>query len=204
MMTSLDLSIPVECGAILLTGTALFPNSSMDLNIFEPRYKQMLNDALEDTWMFAVGNLISPEEEPYSECVSQIGTIALINQSKTLDDGRSLMVITGVYPVRFEEWIEDSPYPKARISLIERIEIEEQHAETIRDFLLDALPPLLDHLPEKVKTPVLENLKEITSVSALIDNVAHNFIADTDFRHELLCEVDDSIRASKLISALSQ
>lgn len=202
-MQPLKLDIPESCGALLLTGTALFPNSSMDLHIFEPRYRAMLQQSLETHWLIAIANLIAPEEEPLSSCVSPIGTLGLINMSKTLPDGRSALVITGLHPVRFENWQEESIFPTASITVLEREGMAETQSQNIRKLLLDVLPAHLTHLPDTVQASVLSNLKEIPEVSALIDNVSHNFISDTDFRHELLSELDDKTRASKLISALS-
>lgn len=202
-MQPLKLDIPESCGALLLTGTALFPNSSMDLHIFEPRYKSMLEQSLESHWMIAIANLIAPEEEPFSSCVSPIGTLGLINTSKTLPDGRSALILTGLHPIRFENWNEESTFPTADITVLEREVMEEKQSQSIRDLLLDTLPAHLTHLPDTVQSSVLSNLKAIPEVSALIDNVSHNFISDTHFRHELLSELDDKKRASKLISALS-
>ncbi len=188
---------------MLLSGTALFPHSSMDLHIFEERYRAMLSDALEDSWMFVIGNLIAEEEEPYAQCVANIGTAVFINASRTLPDGRSAMVVTGVQAVRFDTWVSDAPYPTAKISPVERILIDRDKADSVKSLILDYTETQLDHVSADVKKSVMTSLDEMSSMTALIDNVAHNFIGDTDLRHELMTELDDNIRASKLISAIA-
>lgn len=175
----------------------------MDLHIFEPRYREMLEDALEDAWVFAVGTLISPEEEPYENCVAEIGTLCLVTQSETLEDGRSVLMISGLGLVRFEEWLSGSPYPKARISEIKPQEVEGGDKETIKSLLLDTVPAQIEGFPEDVKGMVMENFKSIPEVSTLIDTIVHNFISDSDFRLEMLKETDQSARAARLISVLS-
>ena len=202
-MDSLSLDIPKECGVMLLTGTSLFPHSSMDLHIIEPRYRAMLADSLEGSWMFVIANLISHEEEPYENCVAPVGTIAVINPSRTLPDGRSVLVITGIGPVSFDRWIPDSPYPKAKVSPVTRERVDVNKADSIKSLILDYTEAQLGHVPLEVKESVLESLGGMSSITALIDNVSHNFIGDSDLRHELMIELDDSVRASKLINAIS-
>lgn len=202
-MKNLILDTPTECGVILLSGTPLFPNSSMDLNIFEARYRKMLSDSLEGSWMFVVGSLYLPEELPLDSCVSDVATLVLVNLSKTLPDGSSALVITGLQPVRINHWIDSVGYPKANITLLEREKVGDKHAADIKELLMDSLPEHLRHLPEGVRSSVLSNIKSIGDVSAMIDNISHNFISDTDSRSKMLSEMNDAKRASLLISILS-
>lgn len=202
-MDSLNLEVPKECGVMLLSGTALFPHSSMDLHIFEERYREMLSDALEGSWIFVIGNLIAEEEEPYAQCVANIGTAVFINASRTLPDGRSALVVTGVQAVRFDEWVSDAVYPTAKVSPVERILIDGAKVDSVKSLILDYTETQLNHVPADVKQSVMTNLGEMSSMTALIDNVSHNFIGDSDLRHELMTELDDNTRASKLISAIA-
>jgi len=202
-MESIELDLPSECGVMLLGGTALFPHSSMDLHIFENRYRAMLRQCIEGSFMFAMGTLYEPEDQPYESCVSPIGTIGLIKVSRSLKDGCSNIILTGIKPVRFEQWIDESPYPKAIISEVERDEIDPYEAKTIRSLIIDSVPDHLTHLPSEIHDSVMEEFRSIENLTALIDSISHNFIADSDLRYELLAETNDSNRASKLLSALS-
>jgi len=175
----------------------------MDLNIFEPRYRQMLSESLEGTWMFAIANLIAPEDKPYEECVAPIGTIVMINSSRTLPDGRSALVVTGIHPVKFERWDEESLYPKAKISKVVREKIDSDQKSVIKTLILDYTEDQLSHIPLDVKESVMHSLREMSTMTALIDNVSHNFVGDSDLRHELMTELNDKVRASKLIEAIS-
>jgi len=203
-MDSLNLELPDQCGVMLLTGTALFPHSSMDLHIFEPRYRAMLEDALQGSWMFAIGNLLSAEGADYNSCVAPIGTVAFVNASRTLSDGRSALVITGTQAVKFGTWVADSDYPKASISPVERTSVDAYQEGSVRSLILDYAGTQLEQVPAEVKKSVMENLNDMSSLTALIDNVAHNFVSDSDLRHELMSELDDEIRASRLIEAISK
>lgn len=202
-MNPSNLETPEQCGVMLLTGTALFPNSSMDLHIFEPRYREMLADALEGEWMFAMGNLVRAEEQDYSKCVAPLGTLVFVNASRTLSDGRSALVVTGTQAIRFDSWVAGSAYPMAQISPVTRMEIDSSQAGSVKSLLIDYAGTQLETVPAEVKKAVIEGLNEMSSLTALIDNVAHNFVGDSDLRHELMSELDDHARASRLIEAIS-
>ncbi|MDB4284527.1 hypothetical protein N9888_02685, partial [Akkermansiaceae bacterium] len=56
-----SLTIPEKCGVILLPDTILFPHGAMPLHIFEDRYRQMVEEALEGDCMFCIGNLLGSD-----------------------------------------------------------------------------------------------------------------------------------------------
>ena len=201
--TDIDIEIPKKAGVLLLSGTMIFPHSLMDLLIFEPRYRKMLSDVLEGDWMFCIGDLTSEEEPALENCTSEVGTLVLVNASRTLDNGRSSLVVSGLHPVRFDSWDTTLEYPCAEISQIQRIPLSSQDGESVKALIVDILPNSMDALTDSLKEVIISNLSEMKCYSALIDCVAQNFVSDSDLRRELLCEIDDKVRASKLIASLS-
>ncbi|MDB9741246.1 LON peptidase substrate-binding domain-containing protein [Akkermansiaceae bacterium] len=195
--------LPEECGVMLLTGTALFPHGSMELNIFEKRYREMLAQALEGNWMFAIANLIAPEEDPFQSSVEKIGTLGQISSARTLPDGRSMLVLNGVQAVRFEEWDETSLYPKAKITAVERVPVADTQVSSVKSLILDSAKEHLTHLPKDVQKQIIAELEGQSTITALIDNVSHNFIISPELRQTLMTELNDSKRASQLIAAIS-
>ena len=53
-MTHENIEIPNTLPAMTLRGVVLFPSAMMPLRIFEPRYREMLNDVLSQDRMFAI------------------------------------------------------------------------------------------------------------------------------------------------------
>lgn len=201
-MKDLNLNIPSECGVMLLSEVSLFPNCSMMLNIFEPRYRTMLQDSLADSWMFATGDM--NEAALSSNAGLDFGVISVIRFCKHLPDGRSSVVLKGLQPVRFSSWDKSSPYPKAQISPLVRQEVEtNKEQKAIRSLVTDSLPTHLEHLSKEIRNTILSDLSSTPSLSALIDQVSHNFISDTELRLSLLSETDDRKRAHTLITALA-
>ena len=98
-----------------LQGCILLPRSSLPLNIFEPRYLQMVNDALSgDRVIGIVQPGVSADEgespEGKSFALRHTGGAGRITAFNETDDGRILITLTGV--ARFDiEREQSSPLP---------------------------------------------------------------------------------------------
>lgn len=92
--------LPAEFAVFPLPGALLLPRGKLPLNVFEPRYLAMVNDALAEARMFG---MIQPE--PGRERVAtgpaiyRIGCLGRLTSFAETDDGRLLITLTGV--VRF-------------------------------------------------------------------------------------------------------
>ena len=81
-----------------LTGVLLLPRGRLPLNIFEPRYLNMVTDALASNRMFGMvqpstANAESQEGEP---AVYQTGCAGRITHFEETDDGRFILSLKGV------------------------------------------------------------------------------------------------------------
>jgi len=193
-----------HCGVLLLPSAYLFPHNSAPLHIFEPRYRQMLNDALESDWVFAIGTLSGDETENFSECTHPIGTLGKIHNSKELDDGRSHLLLEGIELIHFDEWLPTSnelPYPAARISPVNRTVLPDSDAQSVNSLLIDSISCCLGNLPETAQSEIIGELSDL-SPTHLIDTVAQHFIPCDDARLELLSEPCAKNRASYLLKYL--
>ena len=102
-----------EIGAILLPGIPLLPNNAVPLHIFDPRYRRMLEDAMDGDRHFAIGQLIDEETEDLHESVAEIGVLVKVIVRQQLPNNRSILIIRGEHPIRFTEWTSALPYPIA-------------------------------------------------------------------------------------------
>ncbi len=127
---------------MLLPDCTLFPHGGLPLFIFEPRYRQMLNDALEGDCFFAVARLLGDETENPGESVAPVGTIGLVRASREQEDGTSQLLIHGVMRVRFTEWHHDRDYPYASIEPVISVFTPEKQSvaamKTLRGAVEDA------------------------------------------------------------------
>jgi uncharacterized protein len=94
-------------------GTVLFPHMVLPLHIFEPRYRALMQDVLEDGREFGVVLITRGHEVGGGDVRSEIGSVARIVQAEELEDGRWLAISVGTRRVRIREWLDEAPYPRA-------------------------------------------------------------------------------------------
>jgi len=102
-----------------LAGALLLPRGQMPLNIFEPRYLAMVDDAMADRHRL-IGMIQpetahpGPEDKPN---LYKIGCVGRITQLAESGDGRYLLELTGVSRFRIEEEQKVlTPYRQCRVS----------------------------------------------------------------------------------------
>jgi len=88
-------ALPEELPIFPLTGAVLLPHARLPLNIFEPRYLAMLEDALGKGRMIGMiqPSSVETQTKPPLYSVGCAGRITSFNET---DDGRMLIVLTGV------------------------------------------------------------------------------------------------------------
>ncbi len=110
-MTRLPDAIPL----FPLGGAILLPGEILPLNVFEPRYLNMTDDAMATDKLIGI---IQTREggSPGSPAIEAIGGAGVITEHSETDDGRYLIVLQGIsrFEVR-EELDEKTPYRTARI-----------------------------------------------------------------------------------------
>ncbi len=111
------MELPETAGFMILSGATLFPRQLLPLHIFEPRYRQMLADALEGDRMFGVAMKLDDGisgEEPHS-----VAGLGLIKVAVEQSDGTSNVILEGMKRVRLLERIDGPEYPCFNIDPVE-------------------------------------------------------------------------------------
>jgi len=97
----------------------LFPGVPLPLHIFEPRYRQMLDDIRITNNLFGLSYLEDTTENE-NPPAGHIGCVAEVTETQTLADGRSNILTVGVIRYRIEGYVErDDQYLVARVSFFE-------------------------------------------------------------------------------------
>ncbi|HSL80368.1 MAG TPA: LON peptidase substrate-binding domain-containing protein [Pseudolabrys sp.] len=114
---------PIEMPGVIpvfpLPGALLLPRGQMPLNIFEPRYLAMVDDALRDGHRLI--GMIQPDVAHASSTdkpsLYKIGCVGRITQLAESGDGRYLIELTGVARFRIEEELKvATPYRQCRVT----------------------------------------------------------------------------------------
>lgn len=82
--------LPSEFAVFPLSGALLLPRGKLPLNIFEPRYLAMVQDALAEGRMFG---MIQPDPQ---EGLYRVGCLGRLSSFSETDDGRLLITLTGL------------------------------------------------------------------------------------------------------------
>jgi Lon protease-like protein len=181
-----SIHLPERCGVMLLPNCTLFPHGGLPLYVFEPRYRKMLDNALEGDCFFAVARLLGEEEGEPADFVAPVGTIGLVRASREQDDGTSQLLIHGVMRVRFTEWHDSHDYPFANIEPVISIFTPEKQAaaamKTLRGAVEDAVRPL----PAEVQNGIFALLDRADEPALMTDIICQQFIHEADLRQKLL------------------
>src|SRR5260221_12040226 len=95
-----------------LPSATLFPQAPLRLYIFEPRYRQMLNDALNSNRMFAVAMQKPGRTRETPVAVAGPG---LIRAAVEHDDGASHLILQGLARLRVGTTVRYKPYRVQRV-----------------------------------------------------------------------------------------
>ncbi len=100
--------LPRELAIFPLKGMLLLPQGKLPLNVFEPRYLNMVRDALGDTRMIGMmqlsaGDLGETESAGDDAPIFDVGCAGRIISFQETDDGRFLVTLKGVCRFRIEQ-----------------------------------------------------------------------------------------------------
>ncbi len=146
------------CRLFPLPGVVLFPHSVLPLHIFEPRYRQMTEDALATDRLIAIVQVRPPAEweSPSLPALEEYGCLGRIFKHERLPDGRFNFLLVGRKRVQLTREIGSGKlYRTSEARLIEDVspsEPDESHRSELialfRRIHRDSLDPELDELFE--------------------------------------------------------
>ena len=103
--------LPKTIAVFPLSGALLLPRGALPLNVFEPRYLAMVDDALASHRLIGMIQPIEPEEHTLKPALSQVGCVGRITSFKESEDHRYQITLTGLCRFRVAEELQaDTPY----------------------------------------------------------------------------------------------
>jgi Lon protease-like protein len=212
------MKLPREVPVMTLPNATLFPQALLPLYIFEPRYRQMLADALHSTRMFSVAM-----QKPGStrETPSSVAGLGLIRVSVGHRDGTSHLILQGLARVELEEAVRYRPYRIQRVRPLQTppcdnvtvdalvAKMRELLAERIELGLPFPFPVMAPDKAEKGAPPppvaakeVLQYLDSITDPEQAADLVSCAVLPGAADRQAILEAVNVEARLRRLIHFL--
>ena len=197
-----SVDLPDEVPVMPLPGAVLFPHALLPLYIFEPRYREMLEHALQRDRMFSV-TLIKPScpEWHAPEDFFQFATVGLIRACVGRGDGTSDLVLQGLHRVRFSSFQQETPFPIARIDIVESTNSATVESEALGEKVLE-LYRKLKRAERRLPPKVDRHLAQLGDLEMLADLVASTFVDDPLRRQRMLEEASLNPRLRLLITYL--
>jgi ATP-dependent Lon protease len=191
-----------------LPDLVMFPHVMQPLHIFEPRYREMLNDALDGDGLIAMSILAPGWEENYEGsprllpqvCVGKVVT------HQRLDDGRYNIMLLGMRRARLVNEVSNGrSFRQAELELVEEVCPAEGDAERaeMQSALCSEFQMALPLPPgAKSKGPVQELLAAELPLAVLTDLASFALPLDVGLKCRLLAECNVDRRAQLLLEAL--
>jgi Lon protease-like protein len=183
----------------------LFPGVPLPLHIFEPRYRQMLDDVRVGNKLFGVSYFDASIAEADRPAPGHVGCVAEVTETQAMPDGRSNILTVGIIRYRLEEYVErNDPYLVGRVSFFEDGEedatlLSESSRDVAETFtrIARAVRAIND---ERANLPDISD----TEPQRLSFLVAAAMEVDTDVKQELLELRSTSARLERLRNMLGR
>jgi ATP-dependent Lon protease len=181
----------------------MFPRNVQPLHIFESRYREMIEDAIQDDQLIAMATLMPGDETDYYSrppiaphiCIGRVAS-----HEKT-QDGKYNLILVGISRAQIgDEVTPVKSFRRANVHVLDErpLDLGNPIYESIG---CDLAKCLIASLPS-AKELVDEFLKRNISLSTLTDVIAFHFPFDVEFKLELLADLDAVKRAKLLLQRL--
>ena len=124
-----------------LSGVIFFPKTNLPLNIFEPRYLNLINDCIKSNKYMGMIQLKKDTSDVYS-----VGCVGKITEHRKTKDGRMLVNLTGIqrfevkseisndksyreFEVSYKKFLIDQEVSQYQTMMLEKIEIGKNKKE---------------------------------------------------------------------------
>ncbi len=165
----------------------LFPGVPLPLHIFEPRYRQMLNDVKSGNGLFGLSYFDASISERETPRPGSVGCVAKVTETQAFADGRSNILTVGVIRYRLDEYVDrGDPYLVARVSYFED---DEDDTEAVSESAHDVAETF---------TRIARAVRTINDERANLPNIADTEPERLSFLVAAAMEVDTEVKQELL------
>ncbi|MEO6324365.1 MAG: LON peptidase substrate-binding domain-containing protein [Thermoanaerobaculia bacterium] len=173
-----------------LPDLVFFPETTLPLQIFEPRYRAMLEDAMEGDRTIGIQTLSAPgavTDVIGDPAVLAVGCAGEIVEHEPQDDGRSHIVLTGLYRYRIvSEVASGRPYRIARVDEYPIAPLSPSRSSPQSKTFRTLLTEVVNRLATSVGRVEAGELPLELSDEGLVNEAVSRLGLDTDDRYRLL------------------
>ncbi len=198
--------VPEELPILPLRNTVLFPGVILPITVGREKSLHLIEDANKGNKIIGtVAQMEAQVEEPYAKDIYQLGTVAKILRILEMPDGSTSVIIQGKQRFEIDEYLQEDPYFKARISLLDdaRVLSNQPNFEAVVGSLKDMalrIIKLSSNIPQEASFAV----KNIEHSKYLVNFICSNTDIDLKDKQELLEMGDLYERSIKLMEFLAK
>jgi ATP-dependent Lon protease len=199
-------SIPDILSILPLRNTVLFPGVVIPITVGRDKSINLIKDAYKgDRIIGVVTQKNDGIEEPNSEDLYHVGTVAHILKMLRMPDGNTTVIIQGKKRFRIKEFVQSEPYYKASTERFEetRPEKNDQEFQAIVSSLKDTALQIIQK-SQHIPTEAGFALNNIESQNFMVNFISSNMNASSVEKQELLEVKDLTERATKVLAHLSK
>jgi ATP-dependent Lon protease len=199
-----EISVPDEIAVMTLPDVTFFPQALLPLHIFEPRYRQMLKDALATHRLFAVAGLDPKRahDSAQPEAAHKVASVGIVRACQKAENGTSNLLLQGIARVAFLEKIREEPYRIMRIRVLasEAGASDDENRKLCAD--LGKLISTKQRLGGAVPADFAKFLKTIEDPETFVDLAAFSLCEDARLKQKLLETLDVHARLQLFVTRL--
>ncbi len=98
--------------------SVVFPHQRVPLHVFEPRYRQLVDDVRAGDGRFGICLIARGAEFGGGDQRVDVGTLVETAAVFPFSDGRSMLVVDGQERIHILGWLSDDPYPRAVVEIV--------------------------------------------------------------------------------------
>ena len=197
-------NLPKEIPVFPLSNFIIFPKTTVPLNIFEPRYLDMVNDALKSNKLIGMIQPKTSNDQLDIPSLHEVGCLGKITTFRETEDGRILIELKGIIRFRnLEEIKGNKKYRILKIDFSDYYNDLEEQKEEIKFSDLELIFKGLKSLFEKKGFIINWKSLEKQSLDETINALAMASPFSLEEKQILLESVNLNIRKQKISEILS-
>jgi len=187
-----------------LPNVVFFPHTELPLHIFEPRYREMVQDAMSHDGLIGMVLLKAGWEKEYQgkPPIYRMGCLGRIDHIERFPDGRYNLVLRGINRFLLTEIESGKSIRKAKVEMIRESDesISPRRGVELRNSLFEAFSKMIEPPPWGFTVFSAPNL----SLGILGDMIASCLPIDVQQKQRILEAVRVESRISALVKILEQ
>ncbi len=191
------MQLPNRIPVMVLPNAVLFPQSILPLYIFEKRYREMLQQALDNQRVFALA-LAQKNGEPHP-----VAGLGLVRACVDHPNGSSHLLLQGMARVRLKNYIQEEPYRLAEVEVFKTLRGEtKMQADALALKLIESVEQH-EEIADPGRHDVTPFLRQLEDPESIGDLIAAHFIEDVSAKQELLAIANLVARLHRLAEMLA-